>query len=145
VRLTQEMPLKLSLYAGRKSSLKILLAEDSKFLRVATERALIEAGYEVISASDGEQALALARQHLPVLVLLDIMLPKKSGLDVLKALKDDSATASIPVMMLTSLSGKNSKQLEKDGASSFYEKSDVMLGSGPGSLIDRVNRIIKKW
>ena len=102
------------------------------------------AGYEVISAGDGEQALVLARQHLPALVLLDIMLPKKSGLDVLKALKEDSATAPIPVMMLTSLSRQNATQLEKDGASSFYAKCDAMLGNGPDSLINRVNQMLKK-
>jgi len=57
------------------------------------------------------------------------MLPKLSGPDVLKALKKDPATASIPVMMLTSLSQKNAKQFEKDGAS-FFLKSDSMLGKG---------------
>jgi len=83
--------------------MKILLVEDSKFLRVATERALTTAGYEGISADNGEQASRLAREHAPDLILLDVMLPKLSGPDVLKALKKDPATASIPVMMLTSL------------------------------------------
>lgn len=102
---------------GRAAAMKILLAEDSKFLSLATERALTTAGYEVISAGDGDQALRLAREHVPALILLDVMLPKMSGPDVLKALKQDPATAAIPVMMLTSLSQKNAKQFEKDGAS----------------------------
>jgi two-component system, OmpR family, phosphate regulon response regulator PhoB len=123
---------------------KILLVEDSKFLRMATERALITAGYEVISAGDGERALVLAREHAPSLVLLDVMLPKMSGLDVVKALKKDPTTASIPVMMLTGLSQKNATQMEKDGASSFFEKSDSMLGKGPDSLVASVDRILKK-
>ena len=93
--------------------MKILLVEDSRFLRLATERALTTAGYEVISAGDGDQALRLAREHVPALILLDVMLPKMSGPDVLKALKQDPATAAIPVMMLTSLSQKNAKQFEK--------------------------------
>ncbi len=122
----------------------ILLVEDSKFLRMATERALITAGYEVISAGDGERALVLAREHAPSLVLLDVMLPKMSGLDVVKALKKDPTTASIPVMMLTGLSQKNATQMEKDGASSFFEKSDSMLGKGPDSLVASVDRILKK-
>ncbi len=92
--------------------MKILLVEDSKFLRMATERALTAAGYEVVSAGDGEQALVLAREHFPSLVLLDVMLPKMSGLDVVKALKKDPATASIPVMMLTGLS---QKKCDSDG------------------------------
>lgn len=124
--------------------MKILLVEDSKFLRVGTARALTGAGHEVISAVDGEQALCLARQHVPALILLDIMLPKLSGPDVLKALKNDPVTATIPVMMLTSLSQKNAKQLEKDGASGFFEKSDAMLGMGPDSLVAVVDRMLKK-
>src|SRR4030081_3188355 len=100
--------------------MKILLVEDSRFLRVATERALTTAGYEVISTDDGERASRLAREHLPDLILLDVMLPKISGPDVLKVLKKDPVTASIPVMMLSSLSQKNAKQFEKDGASFFF-------------------------
>ena len=124
--------------------MKILLVEDSKFLRVATERALTTAGYKVISAADGEQASRLAREHAPDLILLDVMLPKLSGPDVLKALKKDPATAAIPVMMLTGLSQKNAKQFEKDGASFFFEKSDSMLGKGPDSLFAAVDRMLKK-
>lgn len=124
--------------------LKILLVEDSKFLRMATEQALTTAGYEVISASDGDQALRLAREHAPALILLDVMLPKMSGPDVLRVLKNDPATAAIPVMMLTSLSQKNAKQLVKDGASGFFEKSDSMLGKGADSLFAAVDRMLKK-
>lgn len=124
--------------------MQILLAEDSKFLRTAVEQALTTAGYEVMSAGDGEQALKLAREHRPDLILLDIMLPRMSGPDVLKVLKKDPATALIPVMILTSLSHKNAKQLEKDGASGFLEKSDSMLGKGPDSLLGAIDRIFRK-
>jgi CheY-like chemotaxis protein len=123
--------------------MKVLLVEDSKFLRVSTERALSNAGYEVVCAGDGEEALRLAREQRPALVLLDIMLPKLSGPDVLKALKQDQATAGIPVMMLTSLSQKNAKALEKDGAAGFFEKSDLMLGAGPGSLVTAVGKMLQ--
>jgi CheY-like chemotaxis protein len=124
--------------------MKILLVEDSKFLRVATERALTTAGYEVISTDDGEQASRIAREHAPDLILLDVMLPKMSGPDVLNFLKKDPATAAIPVMMLTSLSQKNAERFEKDGASCFFEKSDSMLGKGPDSLFAAVDRMLKK-
>src|ERR1700716_467295 len=120
--------------------MKINLVEDSRFLRVATERALTTAGYEVISTDDGGQASRLAREHAPDLILLDVMLPKMSGPDVLKVLKKDPATAAIPVMMLTSLSQKNAKRFENDGAISFFEKTDSMLGEGPGSLFAAVDR-----
>jgi len=122
---------------------KVLLVEDSKFLRVSTERALSAAGYQVVSAADGDEALRLARQHAPQLILLDIMLLKMSGPDVLKALKKDAATAAIPVMMLTSLSQKNAAALEKDGAAGFFEKSDAMLRNGPGSLLAAVEKLLK--
>jgi CheY-like chemotaxis protein len=59
-------------------------------------------------------------------------------------LKKDPATASIPVMMLTGLSQKNAIQMEKDGASCFFEKSDSMLGKGPESLVAAVDRILKE-
>ncbi|MGA7928152.1 MAG: response regulator [Candidatus Sulfotelmatobacter sp.] len=122
--------------------MKVLLVEDSKFLRLSTERALTKAGYEVVCAGDGEEALRLARQHSPALVLLDMMLPKVSGPDVLKALKQDPATAGIAVMVLTSLSQKNAKALEKDGAAGFFEKSDLMLGTGPNSLVAAVQKLL---
>jgi CheY-like chemotaxis protein len=122
--------------------MKVLLVEDSKFLRVSTERALTKAGYEVVCAGDGDEALRMARQHLPALVLLDMMLPKLSGPEVLKALKQDPATAGIAVMVLTSLSPKNAKALEKDGAAGFFEKSDLMLGSGPSSLMTAVQKVL---
>jgi CheY-like chemotaxis protein len=122
--------------------MKVLLVEDRKFLRMSTERALTKAGYEVVCAGDGEEALRLAREHLPALVLLDMMLPKVSGPEVLKALKQDSATAGIAVMVLTSLSPKNAKALEKDGAVGFFEKTDLMLGSGPSSLVAAVQKIL---
>jgi CheY-like chemotaxis protein len=123
---------------------KVLLVEDSKFLRMSTERTLTAAGYEVMSAGDGEEALRAARQDAPELILLDIMLPKMTGPDVLKALKADPSTAAIPVMMLTSLSQKNAKALEKDGATSFFEKSDGMLGTDPQSLLAAIEKILKK-
>jgi CheY-like chemotaxis protein len=66
---------------------KILLVDDSKFLRLATERALAWAGYDVSTAGDGENALQMAREKRPDLILLDMLLPKMSGPDVLKALK----------------------------------------------------------
>jgi CheY-like chemotaxis protein len=122
---------------------KILLVEDSKFLRMSIDRALTSAGYQVVSAGDGDEALRLAREQAPQLILLDIMLPKMTGPDVLKALKQDAATASIPVMMLTSLSQKNAAALAKDGAAGFFEKSDAMLKNGAGSLVAAVEKIFK--
>jgi len=123
---------------------KILLVEDSKFLRIATERALARAGYEVSSATDGEEALLLAREKLPDLILLDMLLPKMSGPDVLKALKEDALTKAIPVVVMTGMSQKNAARLKEDGAFGFLEKSVLELDKGSEKLLTAVEEILKK-
>jgi CheY-like chemotaxis protein len=123
---------------------KILLVDDSKFLRLATERALARAGYSVSSAADGEQGLAMAREGMPDLVLLDMLLPKMTGLDVLKALKTDPATAEIPVVALTGLSPKNANRLLHDGAVAFLDKSELHLDKGSEPLLMAVAEIVAK-
>ncbi len=124
--------------------MKILLVEDSKFLRLATERALARAGYDVSTAIDGEQALEMAREGLPDLVLLDMLLPKVTGLDVLHALKQDPATAEIPVIVCTGLSQKNAERLQADGAFAFLEKSELGLERGPEALLEALGKIVKQ-
>jgi two-component system phosphate regulon response regulator PhoB len=111
----------------------ILLVEDSKFLRIATERILTKAGYRVICAGDGEEALLLAANNLPSLIMLDMLLPKLSGPDVLRSLKKDVRTAHIPVLVLSSLPQTNERKLVKDGAAAFLEK---------GALLDDPNLLL---
>jgi len=124
--------------------IKILLAEDSKFLRLATERALARAGYEVSSAADGEEALRLAREKLPDLILLDMLLPRMSGPDVLAALQKEDSTKAIPVVVMTGMSQKNAERLRNDGAFGFLEKSDLELDKGSGKLLAAVQEILKQ-
>ena len=123
---------------------KILLVDDSKFLRLATERALARAGYEVSTAMDGEHALDLARQNSPDLILLDMLLPKMSGPDVLKALKTDPLTAGIAVVVFTGLSQKNAARLQKDGAAGFLDKSELGLDKGSEALLVALAEIVRK-
>jgi DNA-binding response OmpR family regulator len=87
--------------------MKILLIEDSKFQRSADGRALIKAGYDVIYAGHGEEGLGAARENLPDLILLDMMLPTISGVDVLRALKTDTLVKHIPVVVLSGLGQGN--------------------------------------
>jgi CheY-like chemotaxis protein len=124
--------------------IKILLVEDSKFLRLATERALARAGYEVSSTADGSEVLRVAREKLPNLILLDMLLPKMSGPDVLKALKSDPVTKAIPVVVMTGLSQKNAARLAEDGAIGFLEKGDLALDKGPEKLLTALRDILKK-
>jgi CheY-like chemotaxis protein len=123
---------------------KILLVDDSKFLRLATERALARAGYEVSTATDGEQALAVAREKRPDVILLDMLLPKMTGPDVLKALKKDPATAEIAVVVLSGLSQKNAARLQEDGACAFLEKSELGLDKGAEKLLTALAGIMGK-
>ncbi len=81
----------------------MLLAEDDRILRKAGETSLTRKGYSVIPAVDGEDALAKALAHRPDLILLDVMMPKMHGFDVLARLKSDAATRDIPVIMLSNL------------------------------------------
>jgi two-component system, OmpR family, phosphate regulon response regulator PhoB len=122
---------------------RILLVEDSKFLRLATERALARAGYGVITAVDGENALQVAREKRPDVILLDMLLPRMTGPDVLKALKSDSATAGIAVVVLSGLSQKNAARLRQDGAFAFLEKSELRLDKGCEALLAALADIVR--
>jgi CheY-like chemotaxis protein len=121
--------------------MKILLVEDSKFLRLATGRALARAGYEMSFAGDGDEALLMAGEKLPDLILLDMMLPKMSGLEVLKALKKEPATEAIPVVVLTGLSQTNAERLRGDGAFAFLKKTDLALDQGAEPLLAALRKV----
>jgi CheY-like chemotaxis protein len=121
---------------------KVLLVEDSKFLRMASERALSKAGYQVISAGDGEEALRLAFDQRPDVILLDMMLPKISGPEVLKSLKNNPATLDIPVIVLTSLSQRNEEKLLSEGAAAYFEKSTLELDKGSDRIATMVETVL---
>jgi CheY-like chemotaxis protein len=123
---------------------KILLVDDSKFLRMTIERALARVGYEVITAVDGPSALEEASRHKPDLILLDMLLPKMTGPDVLKALKKDPATAGIAVVVFTGLSQKNAVRLQQDGACAFLEKSELGLDKGCETLLAALADILRR-
>jgi CheY-like chemotaxis protein len=93
----------------------------------ATEHSLSKAGHLVSTAADGEEALEVAKEKLPDIIRLDRMLPKISGPNVLKALKENPATRHIPVIVFTSLSQKNEEELISEGAAAYFEKSAQAL------------------
>lgn len=130
-----------------KQNTKVLLVEDSKFLRITNERILTKAGYVVTSAGDGEEALRFANERLPDIILLDMILPKISGPDVLRKLKESPATAAIPVIVISSLSQRNEQKLLDDGAAAYFEKSNLdlennsdWLAAAVESVLTRVNK-----
>lgn len=122
---------------------KILLLDDSKFLRMARERARLRAGYEVTTAGDGMRAIEWARKEQPDLILLDRLLPKMNGLDVLKALKKDPLTKAIAVVAFTGLSQRNFERLKKDGAVAFLDKADLGLDRGSEGLLAALAGIVR--
>lgn len=123
------------------SAKTVLLVDDSRFFRTVTERTLSKSGYNVISASDGEEALRVAREKLPGLILLDMLLPKLDGAGVLRGLKADPVTAKIPVLVLTSLSQRNEERLVKDGAAGFLEKDQ--LTKDPQPLLQAITKLLR--
>jgi CheY-like chemotaxis protein len=122
----------------------VLLVEDSKLLRLAGERSLHRAGYQVFAAADGEEALLMARENHPQVILLDMMLPKISGLDVLRALKSDAQTKDIPVIVLSSLAQANETKLMAEGAAAFFEKSEHMLQNDYSELVAKLEDVLAK-
>jgi len=121
---------------------KILLVEDSLPIRRENESALHRAGYEVICAEDGESALQMAQECKPDLILLDMILPKMSGPDVLKHLKSEPATAEIPVVVVSSLSEKNREKLMAAGAEDYIAKGEIMRVRGVNLLPKMLENII---
>jgi DNA-binding response OmpR family regulator len=81
---------------------RILLAEDDRFLRRACATSLRERGFTVDTAADGEEALRAARAECPDLIVLDMLMPKLSGLEVLRAVRSDAHTRSVPVLVMSS-------------------------------------------
>jgi two-component system, OmpR family, phosphate regulon response regulator PhoB len=79
----------------------VLVADDEEDIRALVAFRLKRAGYEVITAADGEEALTLATTRLPDLVVLDMMMPKATGLEVTRSLRGQDETKDIPVILLT--------------------------------------------
>ena len=113
---------------------RVLLAEDDRFLRKAAETALKRHGFTVVAAVDGEEALRLARAAPPDLVLLDLIMPRMQGFEVLRALKADPATAPIPVVILSNLGQDGDmKQAMDAGAAAQRQLSTHPSSSHRGS------------
>ena len=132
----------MRMLARRENNVRILLVEDSKPIRRENERALLDAGYEVVCAVDGESALRFARDLKPDLILLDMILPKMSGPEVLRQLKSEPVTAEIPVVVLSSLSEKNRQKLVEEGAEEYLEKNALMPGRGINLLPQELENVI---
>ena len=107
---------------------KILFIEDEESLQKAMGSMLEQKGFEVFRALNGEDGIRLAEKELPDLILLDLILPKKNGFEVLRELKKGQATKDVPVIVLTNLEG--SSDVEKaltSGAMTYLVKANYTL------------------
>ena len=105
---------------------KILLVEDDKSLREIYGVRLMAEGYEIVSAGDGEEALAMAIKERPDLIVSDVMMPKISGFDMLDILRSTTETKDVKVIMMTALSSDDQRARgEALGADRYLVKSQV--------------------
>jgi len=118
---------------------KILFVEDESALQKTFGERLSPEGYEVISALDGEIGLRLAKTKKPDLILLDLILPKANGFEVLKELKEDKETKDIPVIVLTNLEGIGdvNKAIEL-GATTYLVKAQYSLED----LVEKIKKVL---
>jgi len=119
---------------------KILFIEDEPTLQKTLGRALEQEGFEILSALDGEIGITKAKESKPDLILLDLILPKMDGFEVLKRLKENEETKDIPVIILTNL--ENPEDIEKVlslGATTYLVKANYDLEE----VIDKIKDMLK--
>jgi DNA-binding response OmpR family regulator len=116
----------------------VLVADDDDDIRDLVAFRLDRAGYEVLRAGDGQEALDLAKEHRPDLAVLDVMMPKLTGYDVTRELRADAATSRIPVILLTA------RVQEADVARGFEAGADdyVKKPFSPQELKARVQAVL---
>jgi two-component system cell cycle response regulator DivK len=116
----------------------VLYVEDNEFNRKIVRQLLARTSYQLMEAVDGESGVAMAAEHPPDLVLMDVQLPKLSGLEATRAIRSDPRTAHVPVIVVTSfaLSGDESKAMAA-GASAYLAKP-----YSPRDLLEMIRRLL---
>jgi len=118
----------------------ILIAEDERDIRDLIKFTLTYAGHDVTTASDGQQAVELAAEIMPDLVMLDLQMPKLNGFQACQAIKGDDRTGDLPVVFLSAKGPEaEDEQIEETGAIGF-----IMKPFSPDDLASRVNEILKQ-
>ena len=120
---------------------KILFVEDEPTLQKAVGEILTQEGFEVLSALDGEEGLELIKKEKPDLILLDLILPKKDGFEVLKEMKEDEDLKDIPVIVLTNLEGMSDVEKAMSlGATTYLVKANYELEN----VIAKIKKTLKE-
>lgn len=106
----------------------VLIVEDDRFLRRACEVSLRQRGFTVLTATDGEAALKIIQAELPGLVLLDLLMPRMSGLELLRRLRAEERTRALPVLVLSNSSREEDvAELERLGITAYLVKANLSL------------------
>lgn len=121
-------------------AMTVLVVEDTELLRRMYSDKLTQEGYRVLSAADGLEALSLLRGDTPDLILLDLIMPKMSGLEVLDLIKRDPRLNRVPVLILSNLGQDEDMQRALElGATDYLIKNEVR----PNDVAERINGILK--
>ena len=119
----------------------VLLVEDNDFIRNMYQLKLAKANIEVIEAVDGSMALAKIKEYKPDVVLLDLMMPNVSGIEVLKELKKQGITPNLPVVVLTNVMDQATIDEAKSlGARDYIVKTDLT----PSQVLEKITPFLKK-
>ncbi len=125
---------------AKRASPKIVLVEDDTFLAGMYVSKLTHDSLEVQLATDGKQGLKLIQEQRPDLVLLDIVLPKLSGFDILKTIRQDPALKDTPVILLTNLGGREDVERGLSlGATDYVIKAHFL----PSEVVTKIKRLLK--
>ncbi|HTN71181.1 MAG TPA: response regulator [Methylomirabilota bacterium] len=116
----------------------ILYVEDNEFNLKIVRQLLSRTSYRLIEATDGEMGVATALSELPDLILMDIQLPKLSGLDATRTLRADPKTAAIPIIVITSFALSGDEQKAKDAGASAYLSKPY----SPRELLQMIRKLV---
>ena len=116
---------------------KLLIADDEEGVRSLVRMTLEADAYEILEARDGDEALAIAREHQPELVFLDVMMPGSSGVEVCRALKSDTETSGMTIIMLTAQAQERDREDGlAAGADDYFTKP-----FSPVTLLTKVEQV----
>lgn len=108
---------------------RVLIVEDNDLNMKLFNDLLVAHGYDTLQTKDGLEALALARQHRPDLILMDIQLPEVSGLEVTKWFKEDKSLSMIPIIAVTAFAMKGDREKMRDGGCEDYIAKPISVAS----------------
>jgi len=122
--------------------MKVLIIEDEEALRKVLQEKLQKSGFEAFAAKDGVEGWDMAKSKNPDIILLDLILPKRSGFDVLMMLKQDPELKNVPVFVLSNLAeDENLKRALRMGAEDYFVKSQHPINE----VVEKVqNRLLEK-